>query len=195
MTTHGRSANTHGGANLNTDEWPGTTVSPVSAGASRPSGLQAREVGSSVIPVRHSATAPTPPVVALFKQVFARLGPDSVMPLDRLYAPDVVFEDPLHRLVGRDAVAAYFARLNARVESAEFAFTGEVLGTGTAAMTWTMTVRTRRPRKVIVVPGVSVLVFDDLVTAQRDYFDVGAMLYEQLPGVGWLLRWVKRQVG
>jgi len=47
---------------------------------------------------------------------------------------------------------------------------------------------------VIVVPGVSVIHFGEKVTAQRDYFDVGAMLYERLPLIGWLLRWVKRMV-
>ena len=136
-----------------------------------------------------------PSSVALFKRVFARLTPDSVMPLADLYAAEVVFEDPLHHIVGRDALAAYFTRLNARVESAEFAFGTQVVAAGEAALTWTMTVRTRRPRQTIVVPGVSVIRFADRITHQRDYFDVGAMLYERLPVLGWVLRRFKRLVG
>lgn len=136
-----------------------------------------------------------PESVVRFKRVFARLTPDAVMPLAEVYATDVVFEDPLHRVEGLPALAAYFARLNARVESAEFAFGTQVVGDGGAALTWTMTVRTRRPRQVIVVPGVSVLRFGDRVTHQRDYFDVGAMLYERLPVLGWVLRRFKRLVG
>jgi hypothetical protein len=127
--------------------------------------------------------------------VFARLTPGTTMPLADLYAADVVFEDPLHRIEGLDALAAYFARLNARVEYAEFAFGQQVVSSGEAALTWVMTVRTRRPRQTIVVPGVSVLRFGDRITAQRDYFDVGAMLYERIPLIGWLLRRVKRLVG
>ena len=138
---------------------------------------------------------PDVPLIATFKKVFARLTPDSKMPLADLYAPDVVFEDPLHRLEGLDALVAYFDRLNAKVEYAEFAFGQQVVSEGLAALTWVMTVRTRRPRQTIVVPGVSVLRFGDRVTHQRDYFDVGAMLYERLPLFGWFLRRIKRLVG
>lgn len=136
-----------------------------------------------------------PPPVALFKQVFSRLTPETVMPVAELYAADVVFEDPVHRMAGRDALAAYFARLNARIESAEFVFDDEVIADGRAALTWTMTVRTRRPRQTIVVPGASVLRFDERIRSQRDYFDVGAMLYERIPVVGWALRQLKSALG
>jgi limonene-1,2-epoxide hydrolase len=136
-----------------------------------------------------------PPPIRLFKRVFARLTPDAVMPLADLYAPDIVFEDPLHRMEGLSALDAYFTRLNARVESAEFVFGTQVVADGSASLTWTMTVRTRRPRQTIVVPGVSVLRFGEKVISQRDYFDVGAMLYERLPVFGWVLRRVKRLAG
>lgn len=117
------------------------------------------------------------------------------MPLAELYGADVVFEDPLHRIVGLDALAAYFARLNARIESAEFVFEDQIAGDGEAALTWTMTVRTKRPRQTIVVPGVSVIRFAERITHQRDDFDVGAMLYERLPILGWMLRRFKKMVG
>ncbi len=136
-----------------------------------------------------------PQLIGRFKRVFARLAPDSVMPLAELYADGVVFEDPLHQITGLPALTAYFSRLNARIESAEFAFGTQVVADGEAALTWTMTVRTRRPRQTIVVPGVSVIRFGDKVTHQRDYFDVGAMLYERLPVLGWMLRRLKRLVG
>jgi hypothetical protein len=136
-----------------------------------------------------------PPVIALFKEVFARLTPESEMPLAELCATDIVFEDPLHHVRGLDALVAYFKRLNAKVESVEFAFGQQVVSAGEAALTWVMTIRTRRPRRTIVVPGVSVLRFGDRITHQRDYFDVGGMLYERLPLLGWVLRRVKRLVG
>lgn len=136
-----------------------------------------------------------PQPVTLFKQVFARLTPETVMPLADLYAADIEFEDPFRRIVGRETLAAYFAKLNARVEFAEFAFGSQVVTSSEAALTWTMTVRTRRPRQTIQVPGVSVIRFGGLITHQRDYFDVGAMLYERLPILGWVLRRFKRLLG
>jgi limonene-1,2-epoxide hydrolase len=136
-----------------------------------------------------------PQPISLFKSMFARLTPDTVMPLADLYAKEIVFEDPLHRIVGLEALAAYFTRLNARVEFVEFAFGTQVVAADKAALTWTMTVRTRRPRQTIVVPGVSVIAFTDRITHQRDYFDVGAMLYERIPLFGWMLRRLKRMIG
>lgn len=136
-----------------------------------------------------------PLLVSQMKSVFARLTPGMVMPMADLYAPEVVFEDPLHRIVGRDALGAYFNRLNARIESADFVFGPQVVGTNDAALTWTMTIRLRRSRQTIVVPGVSVLQFGERITYQRDYFDVGAMFYERIPLLGWFLRRLKRLVG
>lgn len=136
-----------------------------------------------------------PPVVALFKDVFARLTPDSNMPLTELYSADVVFEDPLHRIEGLDTLTEYFNHLNSKVESVEFAFGQQIVSGGEGAITWVMTIRTRRPRQTIIVPGVSVIRFGDRITSQRDYFDVGAMLYERLPLFGWVLRRIKRLVG
>lgn len=135
-----------------------------------------------------------PALIGRFKSVFSTLTPDTRMPLDELYADDVVFEDPLHRVEGRTALAAYFEKLNAKVESADFAFGDGVVSHDRAALAWVMTIRMRRPRQVITVPGVSMLRFGEKITSQRDYFDVGAMLYERLPVLGALLRWIKRSV-
>jgi limonene-1,2-epoxide hydrolase len=136
-----------------------------------------------------------PGPVALFKKTFERMGPGTALRLGELYEADVVFEDPFHRVEGLGELEAYFGRLNARIESAEFAFGTQVVGAGEAALTWTMTVKIRRPRQTIVVPGVSVLRFGERINFQRDYFDVGEMMYERLPVIGWLLRRVKRAVG
>ena len=73
-------------------------------------------------------------------------------------------------------------------------FDDQVLSANAAALAWTMTLRTRRPRRVIVVPGLTLLRFGALITSQRDYFDVGAMMYERIPLVGQLLRLLKRAV-
>lgn len=135
-----------------------------------------------------------PALIGRFKSVFSRLTPDTRMPLEELYADDVEFQDPLHRVEGLTALAAYFDKLNARIESADFTFGESVVTQDRAAVQWVMTARMRRPRQVLTVPGVSMLRFDDRITSQRDYFDVGAMLYERLPLLGRLLRRMKRAV-
>jgi limonene-1,2-epoxide hydrolase len=135
-----------------------------------------------------------PAIVSLFKRTFARLTPETTMPIAALYSDDVVFEDPLHKLVGAEELSAYFTQLNRRVVFAEFVFDSQVIETSKAALTWTMTVQIKSPRQTIIVPGVSVLHFTDRITHHRDYFDVGAMMYERLPLIGWVLRALKKRI-
>lgn len=131
-----------------------------------------------------------------FRAMFTVLRPDSRMDLDGLYAHEVVFDDPLHHAEGLPALRAHFERLNANLREARFEFTDEVVSDGAAVLAWTMYVDLARgPRRTIAVDGVSYLQFGDKVTRQRDYFDVGAMVYEQLPVVGAFLRFVRRQIG
>lgn len=135
-------------------------------------------------------------LVTMFQEEFAHLTPQTVLNLDRLYAPEIVFEDPMHRVVGLKSLTEYFARLNARIESADFVFDPPIIAVDRAVLTWSMTVRIPRPRQTIVVPGCSVLtIANNKITSQRDYFDVGNMLYERLPIIGWVLRRVKKMAG
>ena len=138
--------------------------------------------------------ADTVELVRRFTEAFSRLGPTTEMPIEELYDPEVEFQDPFHHIRGRDELAAYFRRLNARVESATFEFTDRVVEVDRAALSWVMTVRTKRPRQTVVVSGVSLLRFTDRIVSHRDYFDVGEMLYERIPGFGRVLRWLKRKV-
>ncbi len=136
----------------------------------------------------------TPALLSRFKAVFSRLTPDTAMPMEDLYAEDVRFEDPFGCLSGRPQLTEHFRRMNARIEWAEFVFSGDVVTDGHAALPWVMTLQMRRPRQTVSVDGVSLLQFGDRITFQRDHFDAGAMLYERLPLVGALLRAFKRSV-
>ncbi|MCT7655735.1 hypothetical protein MBH78_16005 [Oceanimonas sp. NS1] len=46
----------------------------------------------------------------------------------------------------------------------------------------------------VTVPGVSHLCFADSIYYHRDFFDLGAMLYEQLPLLGKGIRALKRRL-
>lgn len=131
-----------------------------------------------------------------FRGLFSVLGPHTRMDLDAVYADDVVFDDPLHHVEGLPALRAYFERMNANLREARFTFTDEVAADGAAMLAWTMHLDLARgPRRTVTVDGVSHLLFGERVTRQRDYFDVGAMVYEQIPLVGGFLRFVRRQLG
>lgn len=129
--------------------------------------------------------------VTIFRRVFDTLRPEVPMALADLYAADVVFDDPLHHIEGRDELERYFQRLNAGLIEGRFRFGDGLVGPGTAILPWTMHLRMRRLRRPIVVPGCSHLRFGSLVTHQRDYFDAGALIYENIPLLGAIVRRIK----
>lgn len=129
--------------------------------------------------------------VALFCRVFTRLTPDTPMPLAELYTADVRFEDPLHQLAGLEQVRQYFTRLNASLVEGRFSFGAALVGETLAMVPWTMHLSLKRLRRPVVVAGCSHLRYDLKVSYQRDYFDLGALIYEQIPVLGALIRGMK----
>jgi SnoaL-like domain len=137
-----------------------------------------------------AALGPDHPVT-IFRRVFDTLRPATPMPLADLYATDVVFDDPLHHIEGREALARYFQRLNAGLIEGRFVFGDGLVGPNAAMLPWTMRLHLKRFRRPIVVPGCSHLRFDSLVTHQRDYLDAGALIYEHVPLLGAIVRRIK----
>ena len=141
------------------------------------------------------AATSIPGPVRTFQRAFRELRPEQAFPFEELYAAEVVFEDPLHRAEGLDAVRAHFDRLNANLRVCRLDFGSTFIERAEAALAWTMTLELRRgPRRPIVVPGMTHLRFSDRVTYQRDHFDAGALVYEHLPALGWLIRQIKRRL-
>jgi hypothetical protein len=136
------------------------------------------------------------PLIARFQGVYQDLRRDTLGLLDGVYAENVLFEDPLHRIEGLPALKAYFARLYEGVDTIGFEF-GEVLeGPGQAMLTWTMHMKHRRLRagEALALPGATHIRFGDRVHYHRDYFDAGALLYERLPLLGGIVRAVRARV-
>jgi hypothetical protein len=134
-----------------------------------------------------------------FLAVYHRLTADNLDLLDRIYTADIEFCDPAHKIRGLDALHRYFAELYRNVDSISFSFHSRHLIDGEAYLSWRMNFR--HPKlargRMIEVDGLSYLQFDDSgkVRYHRDYFDLGAMLYEHLPLLGSLVKSIKRRLG
>jgi len=134
-----------------------------------------------------------------FLTIFNQLDKTSLNRLDTIYHPDICFTDPAHTLEGLPALKDYFAALYENVRSIRFIFDARMMTGNQAFVTWTMALS--HPRlaggRTVSVDGCSHLTFgsDGRVTVHRDYFDLGAMVYEHLPVVGGLIRTVKKRLG
>lgn len=134
--------------------------------------------------------------VETFKDLFTRLDGRTLGGLDDLYHREIVFQDPLHKIQGLPALREYFERLYREIRHCSFTFEEELADEHRALLTWTM--HLEHPRlcggRRFDLSGASHLRFDGKIRYHRDYFDVGALLYERLLLLGPLLRLVKSRM-
>ncbi|MFO7576669.1 MAG: nuclear transport factor 2 family protein [Pelovirga sp.] len=132
-----------------------------------------------------------------FLSTYQRLGRDNLELLEQIYSADIQFVDPAHSVAGLPELKAYFVELYANVTEIRFEFHSQYRVGDQVFVEWWMSLR--HPRlargRLVRVPGISCLHFtaSGLVDRHRDYFDLGALLYEQLPVLGGLVRAIKRR--
>ncbi|MFM5335056.1 nuclear transport factor 2 family protein [Aeromonas enteropelogenes] len=137
--------------------------------------------------------------LACFVALYQQLDRQQLHRLSEVYADEVIFIDPAHRIEGLAALSDYFAALYQRLAYCRFVITSQQQQGRQAWLGWTMIFSHPRLRggKPVTVEGATRLEFDEegKVCLHRDYFDLGAMLYEQLPLLGSLVRTIKGRLG
>jgi len=132
------------------------------------------------------------------RQTFDDVRVDTLDLLDELYAEEVVFEDPLGRIEGLDGFKVYMEAMYQYVQEISWAYTDEVIQGDTHVLYWTMTLRTKglNKGKPFSVDGTSHIKFGEggKIVYHRDYFDMGAYVYERVPVVKWFVKFVKKRL-
>ena len=115
--------------------------------------------------------------------------------LSSMYAVDAQFKDPFNDVRGVAAIAAIFRHMFEQVDAPRFVVVTRVLQGDNAFLVWEFTFRMKRfsPARQCI-RGATHIVFDaaGAVVLHRDYWDAAEELYEKLPVVGALMRWLKR---
>lgn len=134
------------------------------------------------------------PAIENFKSYFIEMDLNNPSALDEIYAPEIVFKDPIHEIKGLDQLKEYFGKLNQNLVEGSFHFTDESMVDDKAYLSWTMDLELKRPRKRVEASGISVLHVRDKIISQRDYFDAGELFYEQVPILGGIIRMLKKKI-
>jgi hypothetical protein len=134
---------------------------------------------------------------ARIAQFFEELNPQSLAQLKSFYSPSAQFKDPFNQVQGIEAIEQIFLHMYASLENPRFVITAQVVDGHQAFMTWDFKFRFKRFDTTTeqVVKGTSHLVLDgqSLISLHRDYWDAAEELYEKLPWVGGLMRWLKKR--
>ena len=125
---------------------------------------------------------------------FEQLAPADVARLGTWYHEDACFKDPFNEVVGLAAIQRIFAHMFERLEAPRFVIRDTLVQGDACFLSWDFSFGSG-PRR-ITVRGASHLVFgaDGRVARHRDYWDAAEELYEKLPLLGALMRWLRRRV-
>ncbi len=130
-------------------------------------------------------------------QFFEELNPQSLAQLKNFYSLGAHFKDPFNQVEGIEAIEQIFLHMYASLENPRFVITAQVVDGHQAFMTWDFKFRFKRFDTTTeqVVKGTTHLVLDDQsrISLHRDYWDAAEELYEKLPWVGSLMRWLKKR--
>lgn len=136
------------------------------------------------------------PALVVFCREYQQLSGTRLEVLRDIYAPNIRFQDPAHHIQGIDSLIAYFDGLFSNVTHCRFDIEQVMEQEQEAFIRWHMTFAHPRLNggREVVIPGVSHLQFAEQITLHRDYFDLGVMIYEQVPVVGAVIKILKRRL-
>ena len=129
-----------------------------------------------------------------FTRFYSSLDLNALDALPGVYHREVTFADPVGVHLGLAAVEDYFRKLLSGCTRCDFVIREQRFDDQRGFLAWTMNFESPRLNggQPIEVDGSSVLGFrDDRVESQRDYYDMGAMVYEQLPLLGPVVRYIR----
>jgi hypothetical protein len=128
---------------------------------------------------------------------FETLSPQSVTQLHTIYDAQARFKDPFNEVQGLPEIEKIFRHMYVALDQPHFVVTGQVVDGPQAFLTWEFRFRFKRfdTTTLQAVRGASHVVFNEqgLVTLHRDYWDAAEELYEKLPVLGGVMRWLKKR--
>lgn len=141
------------------------------------------------------STAQSQRITSFFKE----LRRETIDLVDQFYSQDALFIDPIGTHRGLASIKKYYSGLYQNVSSISFDFSSVMENGEHYAAVWTMHLSAKNLNrgKPISVPGVSHIQFSSdgsKVVYHRDYFDMGCFIYEHIPVLSALIRFIKSKL-
>ena len=130
---------------------------------------------------------------------FQTFTPQSIPRVADFYAPDAYFKDPFNEVRGHQAIEAIYSHMFEALAAPRFIVTSQVVDADKHAcfLIWDFKFYLKNYNTTTeqTIRGGSHLMLDEngKITSHRDYWDAAEELYEKLPVVGGLMRWLKKR--
>jgi hypothetical protein len=136
------------------------------------------------------------PAVQRIVVLFEGLSPADLPRLATIYTEDALFKDPFNEVEGVGAIQRIFEHMFVSLDGPRFVIRDAIVQGNQCFLSWDFIFHMKRfNREELVVRGGSHLrlAADGRISDHRDYWDVAEELYEKLPVLGALMRWLKRR--
>jgi ketosteroid isomerase-like protein len=130
-------------------------------------------------------------------EFFETLAPQSVERFGEFYTEDAFFKDPFNEVRGLDEVQRIFEHMFVALQEPRFVITERVVDDNQCFLSWEFHFRFKKfkPETGQIIRGAThlKLASDGRIRFHRDYWDAAEELYEKLPVIGGLMRWLKKR--
>lgn len=133
------------------------------------------------------------------KYFFKNLSTKNIDLVDLFYEKNAVLIDPVGVHKSRDNIKDYYRGIYSPVTEINFEFTDAIEKGNIIVISWKMIFKSSKLRsgKKVEVEGLSKISFNpesNLVVMHRDYFDMGEMVYEHIPVLSGVIKWLKNKL-
>ena len=130
-------------------------------------------------------------------EFFEHLQPADLARMTQFYTPDARFKDPFNEVQGLPAIERIFGHMFMALDQPRFVIRQRIVQGHQCFLVWDFVFAFKNFHKGVqqTVRGGShlELAADGRVSLHRDYWDAAEELYEKLPVVGALMRWLKKR--
>ncbi|GAB3494466.1 nuclear transport factor 2 family protein [Curvibacter fontanus] len=128
---------------------------------------------------------------------FETLSPQGVERFSQFYTEDACFKDPFNEVRGVPAIQRIFQHMYQSLDEPHFVVTNRLVEGDQVFLSWDFHFRFRnfKAAQLQTIRGATHLRLaqDGRIRTHRDYWDAAEELYEKLPMVGGLMRWLKKR--